>query len=69
MLVIERGPGEALDIGDDIRVVVLSTNGAQSRVGVIAPKSVAAHRTEIFERILKENGAVFRSPVPGKRAS
>lgn len=64
MLILERTPGEAVTIGDDIQVVVLSVNGNQSRVGVIAPKKIAVHRAEIFHKILEENGATVRSAAP-----
>jgi carbon storage regulator len=36
-------------------VTVLSIKGGQVRLGVNAPKEVAVHRQEIFERIRREN--------------
>jgi carbon storage regulator len=42
-------------IGDDVAITVLGVKGNQVRIGVTAPKDVAVHRQEIYERIRKEN--------------
>jgi carbon storage regulator len=51
MLILTRRPREALVIGDDVTVIVLGVQGSQVRIGVRAPKSVAVHREEVYERI------------------
>ncbi|MCG7601294.1 carbon storage regulator CsrA [Halomonas sp. McH1-25] len=51
MLILSRRITEAMMIGDDIAVTVLSVKGNQVRIGIEAPKSVDIHREEIFERI------------------
>lgn len=56
MLILTRRVGETLMIGDDITVTVLGVKGNQIRVGVNAPKDVAVHREEIFQRIHSEAG-------------
>lgn len=57
MLILSRRVGEAVTIGTDVTITVLSVKGNQVRLGVQAPKSVAVHRQEIFNRIQMEQGA------------
>ena len=57
MLILTRRVGETLMVGDDVTVTVLGVKGNQVRIGVNAPKDVAVHREEIYERIRKENEA------------
>lgn len=54
MLILTRRVGETVMIGDDVTVTVLGVKGNQVRIGVNAPKEVAVHREEIFERIKRE---------------
>lgn len=55
MLVLTRKIGESIQIGDDIRLTVLSVHGQNVKVGVNAPKNVTVHREEIYEKIVEEN--------------
>jgi carbon storage regulator len=57
MLILTRRVGETVVIGDDVTVTVLGVKGNQVRLGVNAPKEIAVHRQEIFERIQKEQAA------------
>ena len=57
MLILTRRVGETVMIGSDVTVTVLGVKGNQVRVGVNAPRDVAVHREEIFERIKREQQA------------
>jgi carbon storage regulator len=67
MLILTRRVGEAIMIGNDVTVTVLGVKGNQVRVGVNAPRDVAVHREEIFERIKHEeqDGGPGRPARPG----
>jgi carbon storage regulator len=54
MLILTRRVGETVMIGEEVTVTVLGVKGNQVRIGVNAPKTVAVHREEIFERIKRE---------------
>jgi carbon storage regulator len=56
MLILTRRVGETVVIGDDVDVTVLGVKGNQVRLGVKAPKEVAVHREEIYQRICQEQG-------------
>ena len=55
MLILTRRVGETLMIGDSVSVTVLGVKGNQVRIGINAPKDVAVHREEIYQRIKREH--------------
>jgi len=54
MLILTRKPGETIIIDDDIKISVLGVEGRQVRIGIDAPKEIAVHREEIYNKILAE---------------
>ncbi|KKB35985.1 carbon storage regulator CsrA [Bacillus thermotolerans] len=55
MLVLTRKTGEAIQIGDDIEITVVSVKGDQIKLGINAPKHVDIHRKEVYLAIQEEN--------------
>ena len=55
MLVLSRKAGEVITIGSSIRITVLSHERGIVRLGIEAPKSVAVHRKEVYDKIIEAN--------------
>jgi carbon storage regulator len=51
MLILTRRPHESIRIGDDVEITVLGMRGSTVKLGIKAPRNVAVHRHEIYERI------------------
>lgn len=58
MLVLSRGKDESIEIGDNIRVTVVSITGSKVRLGIEAPPEVPVHRKEVADQIRKQRVAV-----------
>ena len=54
MLILTRRVGETLMIGDEVTTTILGVKGNQVRIGINAPRNIAVHREEVFERIKRE---------------
>lgn len=55
MLVLSRKKNESIMIGEQIEIKVLSIDGDQVKLGIVAPKDIKVHRTEIYIAIQEQN--------------
>ncbi len=68
MLILTRRLNETVMIGDEVTVTVLGVKGGQVRLGINAPKDVAVHREEVYERIKAEQQGLAHA-TPGDQVS
>ena len=66
MLILTRRLGESVKIGDHVTVTVLNVKHGYVRLGFTAPKQVAVHREEIYERIQESPTAIIPHTRSGK---
>jgi carbon storage regulator len=55
LLILTRKIGEAVAIGDEVKVQVVEVKGRQVRLGITAPAALAVHREGVFQRIQEQN--------------
>ena len=55
MLVLSRKVGEVIKIGSSVEITVLSFDRGVVRLGVEAPRDIAVHRKEVFDRMFEFN--------------
>ncbi len=55
MLVLKRREGEAIAIGQGIKITVLEIKGRQVKLGIEAPAEIQVHRMEVYQKIQEEN--------------
>lgn len=55
MLILTRKIGEAIAIGEDVKIIVLGIQGKQVKIGITAPEKISVYREEIFKKIQSEN--------------
>ena len=51
MLVLTRRLGEAITIGEDIKITVVDIDGNQVKLGVEAPRSIEIYREELYKKV------------------
>jgi carbon storage regulator len=61
LLVLTRKVGEAISIGEDVKITVIQVKGKQVRLGIKAGPNTMVHREEVFQRIQDENQSASQS--------
>lgn len=54
MLVLTRRMGESICVAGGVTITVLSAQNGRARIGIDAPPEVAVHRSEIQQKIERE---------------
>jgi carbon storage regulator len=68
LLVLSRKLNQAIMIGDDVRIVVVSVDRDTVKLGIEAPRTIPVHRSEVYEEIQRTNRAAAGEP-PAKPAA
>lgn len=55
MLVLSRKPGEAISLGKDIRISIISIDSDRVKIGIDAPQELKILRAELLEEVKSVN--------------
>lgn len=58
MLILQRKPGEAIRIGDDITVSIIAVENGRVRIAIDAPTQIPILRSELIEAIAANRDSV-----------
>ena len=50
-------------IGDQVEIQILAVEGDQVKIGIVAPRNIKVHRTEVFEAIKAQNEAALKTNI------
>jgi len=66
VLVLTRRTGERIKVGPDIEIILVDAEKGRAKIGIVAPRSVSIHRTELGPLIVGaiEQRAAACSPEP-----
>lgn len=62
MLVLTRRPGEALLIGEEIRIIILAVEGERVKIGIEASREIPIVRAELLVAVAAANRQAAHSP-------
>jgi carbon storage regulator len=65
MLILKRKPGEGIDVGDNVRIVLKEISGGHVKIGIEAPTDIRVKRSETAISITEENLMAANSRLPG----
>jgi carbon storage regulator len=51
MLVLTRRLGEAITIGEEIKITIVDIDGSQVKLGVEAPRAIEIYREELYKKV------------------
>jgi len=63
LLVLTRKVGESINVGHEVKIVVLEVKGRQVKLGIEAPAHVPVHRSEVYQKIQEENIRAAEAPA------
>lgn len=71
MLVLSRKLNQAIMVGDNVRIVVVSVDRDQVKLGIDAPREIPVHRSEVFDEIQRANreAAGLAGPEPAAESA
>ena len=63
MLILTRKLGEGINIGDDIKIIIMQIKGKQVRLGIKADSDIKIHREEVYKKLVEEPQADQQMPT------
>lgn len=64
MLILQRKPGQAVQIGEDIVISVVSVDNNRVRLSISAPSDVSILRSELIEAKLANQDSIAEQATP-----
>jgi carbon storage regulator len=64
MLTLTRKPGESIEVGPDVKIVVKEIRGGAVRIGIEAPDDVKIYRGELAEKMASSTKPPDRRGAP-----
>ncbi len=65
MLVLSRKVNQSIMIGDEVRVVIVSVDRDQVKLGIEAPREITVHRSEVYDEIKQSSARRPSSTIRG----